>query len=219
MIRAIITGATGMVGEGVLHECLEHPEVEAVLVIGRKSCGVQHPKLTELLHSDFSDFTSLKNQLKGYNAAYLCMGTTSFLVKEETYRHITYDLTMALAKPLSEVNPDMTVCYVSGAGTDSTKNGKLMWTRIKGKLENDLLALPFKQAFMYRPGYIQATPGLKNAYTFYKMLRPIDTLLLKLFPGMAGSLKELGLSMINVSLNGFEKQVLDVVDIRRTSKG
>jgi len=132
-INAIITGSTGMVGEGVLHECLNHPDLESVLVINRRNCNVHHPKLKEILQEDFSDFSSIENELSGYNAAFLCMGVSSAGMREDTYTHLTYDLTMALAGPLSDINPEMTICYVSGAGTDSTENGRIMWARVKGK--------------------------------------------------------------------------------------
>jgi len=217
-IKAVVTGATGMVGEGVLHECIQHPQVESILVIGRKPCRVNHPKVKEILHSDFSDFTPIMESLKGYNAAYLCMGTTSFLVSEETYSRITYDLTLALARPLVELNPDITLTYVSGAGTDSTENGRLMWTRVKGRTENALLALPAKQAYMFRAGGILPTPGLKNAYTFYKILNPILPLVRKILPNQFSSLKEIGEAMIQVTLNGYEKQILEVKDIVKAAK-
>ena len=128
-IKAIITGATGMVGEGVLHECLNHSEVESVLVINRRSCEVKHPKLKEVIHKDFSDFTSIEEELKGYNAAFLCMGVSSVGMKEEKYRYLTYDLTMALAKSLAKLNPDLSLIYVSGVGTDSSEKGRSMWGR------------------------------------------------------------------------------------------
>jgi len=212
-IKAIITGSTGMVGEGVLHECLNHPEVESVLVINRKPCGKEHPKLKEILHSDFSDFSAIEDELVGYNAAYLCMGTTSFRAKAEVYAHITYDMTLALGTPLSKLNPEMTVCYLSGAGSDSTENGKLMWTNVKGKTENALLRLPFKQAFMFRAGFIQPTKGLKNTYLMYKLVNPIVPLLRKLFPSMVSSLREIGLAMIEATRAGYKEQIIEVNDI------
>lgn len=212
-IRAIVTGSTGMVGEGVLHECLNHSDVESVLVINRKPCGVQHPKLTEIIHGNFLDFTAIEEDLLGYNAAYLCMGTTSFRMKEEAYGHITYDMTLALARLLSELNPDTSLCYVSGMGSDATENGKLMWTRVKGKTENALLKLPIKQAFMFRAGFIQPTKGLNNAYFAYKLIKPITPLLRMLFPKTICSLGEIGLAMIETTQNGYDKQIIAVSDI------
>ena len=217
-IKAIITGTTGMVGEGVLHECLNHPNVDNVLVINRRTCGVQHLKLKEIIHSDFSDFSSLENELLGYNAAFLCMGVSSAGIKEDKYFHLTYDLTMALAKPLLKLNPEMTLTYISGAGTDSTEKGRMMWGRVKGKTENDLLKMPFKQAYMFRPGVITPTKGLKNTYTAYKVMKPLLPMFRALFPKYVSSLHELGLAMINSVIKGYDKKVLEVKDIVKLAK-
>ncbi len=217
-IRAIITGATGMIGEGVVHECLQHSEVESVLVINRKSCGVEHPKLKEIIHSDFSDFSSIENELIGYNTVYLVMGVSAARMSEDNYTHLTYDLTMALAKPLKKLNPEMTLCYVSGAGTDSTEKGRMMWARVKGKTENDLLNMGFKQTFMFRPGFIEPTPGLKNSYKIYDYLKPLIPILRKLFPKYVSSLKEIALAMIYVATKGSDKSILDLRDIRNLAK-
>ena len=165
-IRSIILGSTGMVGEGVLHECLKSPGVESVLVINRRPCGMVHEKLTEIIHPDFHDFSSIKDQLSGYNACYFCMGVSSLGMKEADYNRVTYDLTLHVANTLVKINPEMTFCYVSGAGTDSSEQGRSMWARVKGKTENDLLKLPFNAAYMFRPGYIQPIKGLKNTYKF-----------------------------------------------------
>jgi putative NADH-flavin reductase len=161
-VRAIITGATGMVGEGVLHECLMHPDVEAVLLITRKPSGYQHPKLKEIIHRNFFDLSAIESTLTNYNACYFCLGVSSIGKKEDEYYHLTYDLTMHVSEALSRLNNGMTFCYVSGGGTDSTEKGKSMWARIKGKTENDLMKLPFKKAYMFRPGYIQPTKGLTH---------------------------------------------------------
>ena len=150
-IKTIVFGATGMVGEGVLHECLKHPDIESVLVINRKPCGVEHAKLTQVIHPDFFNISSIETQFSGYNACYFCMGVSAMGMKEQDYRHVTYDLTMNIATTLAKLNPDMTFCYVSGTGTDSSEKGRSMWARIKGKTENDLLKLPFKAAYMFRP--------------------------------------------------------------------
>lgn len=217
-IKAIITGTTGMVGEGVLYECLNHPEVESVLVINRRECGYQHPKLKEIIHKDFSDFSSIENELSGYNAAYLCMGVSSVGMKEEKFRFLTYDLTIALAKPLAKLNPDMTIAYISGAGTDSTEKGRIMWARVKGKTENDIINLPIKAGYAFRPAVITPTKGLKNTYTTYKVMKPLLPFFRFLFPKYVSSLKELGLAMINVTLNGYDKKVLEVKDIVKVAK-
>jgi uncharacterized protein YbjT (DUF2867 family) len=217
-IKAIITGSTGMVGEGVLHECLNHPEVESVLIINRRTCDVKHPKLKEIIHKDFSDFTSIETELSGYNAAFLCMGVSSVGMKEEKFKYLTYDLTMALAKPIAKLNPDITITYVSGVATDSTEKGRSMWARVKGKTENDLINLPIKAGFAFRPGVIIPTKGLKRTYTAYKVMKPLLPVFRFLFPKYVSSLRELGLAMINVVLNGYDKNVLEVKDIVKLGK-
>jgi nucleoside-diphosphate-sugar epimerase len=217
-LNAIITGATGMVGEGVLHECLLHPDVESVLVINRKPCGVTHAKLKEIIHKDFFNLSPIEDQLAGYNACFFCAGISSVGKKEDEYRRITYDLTMNFAKVAVKKNPDMVFCYVSGEGTDSTEKGRMMWARVKGKTENDLLKLPFKDAYMFRPGLIQPTRGLKNAYKIYKLVAPFFPILKIIIPGHVVALEELGKAMINVALYGSEEKVLECRDIVQQSK-
>lgn len=221
-IKAIITGVTGMVGEGVLHECLFNPEVESVLVINRKPCGVKHEKLVEIIHKDFFDLTSIENQLAGYNACYFCAGVSSVGKKEGEYKRLTYDLTLnfgnTLVNTYGEQSRTMTFCYVSGVGTDSTEKGRSMWARVKGKTENDLLKLPFKEAYMFRPGYIQPIKGLKNTYKIYKVFVPFYPILKTLFSKYVVSLEEIGKSMINVTLYGSEKKILECKDISRLSE-
>ena len=218
-IRTIITGATGMVGEGVLHECLQHADVEKVLVINRKPCGVKHPKLTEIIHSNFLDFSPIEAQLKGYNACYFCLGVSSVGMKEPEYTRFTYDLTMHVAKTLIKQNPDMTFIYVSGSGTDSSEKGNLMWARVKGKTENDLFKLGFKKAYAFRPGFMRPTPGLKNVLGFYKYVNWLLPTMRILAPGFMSTLAEVGLVMINVTNQGYEKQILEVKDIVKIAKG
>jgi uncharacterized protein YbjT (DUF2867 family) len=212
-IRAVITGATGMVGEGVLHECLHHPEVESVLSISRRSCGLHHEKLKEIMHEDFSDISSLEGALTGCNAGFLCMGVSSVGMSKERYRHLTYDLTIALARTLANLNPDMTICYVSGMGTDSSEKGRVMWARVKGKTENDLLRLPLRGAYMIRPGFIRPTKGLKHTHWFYRVLDPLFPLINRLFPGSLLTLREVGLAMIHSVGMRPEKRVIEVSDI------
>jgi uncharacterized protein YbjT (DUF2867 family) len=212
-IKAIITGATGMVGEGVLHECLLHPNVESVLVINRKPCEVKHEKLKEIIHKDLLDLSSIEDQLTGYNGCYFCAGVSSVGKKENEYKRITYDLTISFANTLVKLNPGMTFCYVSGVGTDSTEKGKSMWARVKGKTENDLLELPFKAAYMFRPGYIQPTKGLRNTYNMYKVAAPFYLLWKLIFSKFVTTLREIGLAMINVTLYGSSKQILECRDI------
>ncbi|MCW3085179.1 MAG: hypothetical protein JWP12_2545 [Bacteroidetes bacterium] len=217
-IRAIITGTTGMVGEGVLHECLNHPQVEAVLVINRKPCGVTHAKLKEILHTDFFNLTPIRDQLGGYNACYFCLGISSVGVKEAEYYKMTYTLTMHVAETLSSINSGMTFCYVSGAGTDSTEKGRSMWARIKGKTENDLMKLPFKQVFNFRPGFIKPTPGLKYTQPLYKYVNWMFPIGRALFPAGFCTLKEIGLAMIHAVTKGYEKNVVEGKDIIELAK-
>jgi uncharacterized protein YbjT (DUF2867 family) len=212
-VKAVITGATGMVGEGVLHECLLHPGVESVLVVNRRSCNVLHPRLKEILHQDFSDFSGIEKELTGYNAGFLCMGVSSVGMSEKTYYHRTYDFTMALARTLSKLNPEMTICYVSGMGTDSSEKGRVMWARVKGKTENDLLRLSFRKAYMFRPAFIRPTKGLTRAHFFYYPFVPFFPVAKILFPDYVLTLKEIGLAMINSVTKGPDKKVLEVRDI------
>ena len=216
-IKVILTGATGMVGEGVLHECLLHEEVEKVLVIGRKSCGVTHPKLTEIIHPDLSDLSTFEEGLKGYNACFFCAGISSLGVKDDEYYRLTYTLTIKFAEPVCRLNPGMVFCYVSGSGTDGTEKGRMKWARVKGKTENDLMKMPFKAAYGFRPGFMMPTPGLKNVLSFYKYITWLFPLLSPLFPGTFGTLKELSLAMINIVNSGYDKKVLEVKDIRIVS--
>ncbi len=217
-IRVVITGATGMVGEGVLHECLMHDSVEQILVINRKPCEVRHPKLKEIVHADFMDFPPIEDQLKNYNACFFCLGVTSIGKDEKAYRQLSYTLTMHVAETLSRINPDMTFCYISGAGTDSTEKGKSMWARVKGKTENDLLKLPFKKAYMFRPGYMQPTPRMKNTLKYYKYVSWMYPMLRLLFPKFVSTLKQLGLAMINAATTGYHKSILEVKDMIELSK-
>lgn len=204
-----------MVGEGVLHECLHHPQVEEVLVIGRKPCGTTHQKLREIIHKDFFDLSPIADQLKGYDACCFCLGVSSVGLKEPEYTRLTYDLTMHVARLLGDLNPDMTFCYVSGAATDSSEQGRSMWARVKGKTENDLLKLPFKAAYMFRPGYMHPTPGLNNTLKYYKYIAWMYPLLKAVFPGSVSTLADLGQAMLAVTLKGYDKKVLEVKDIKK----
>lgn len=212
-IQVILTGATGMVGEGVLHECLQHPAVETILVIGRRACGVVHPKLKEIIHADFHDLSAIEKDLNGYNACFFCLGVSSVGMKEPEYTHLTYDLTMHTATTLARVNHDMTFCYISGASTDSTEKGRMMWARVKGKTENDLMKLPFQHVYNFRPGIIEPTKGLKNTLPYYKYFMWLLPVIRTLAPNFISSLKSIGLSMINAVIAGYEKQILEVKDI------
>jgi len=212
-VKVIITGATGMVGEGVMHECLLDPDVEQVLLLSRKTNGLKHPKLTEVLCGDFLNLTSVESQLQGYDACFYCMGVSSVGLDEQQYHRITYDLTLNVAGLLAKLNPVMVFCYVTGLGTDSTEKGKSMWARVKGKTENQLMKLPFKKAYMFRPGYMQPTKGLKNANKWYLLMMWMYPVLRTAFPKHVCSLKEVGLAMINLVKYGYEKHILEVKDI------
>ena len=216
-IRAIITGSTGMVGKGVLLECLDSPIVESVLVINRKTIGIKHEKLTEITHTDFYDLSPVEAQLKGYNACYFCLGVSSFRMSEADYTKVTHDLTLHFAETVLRMNRGMTFTYVSGVGTDSSEKSKTMWARVKGRTENDLLKMPFKAAFMFRPGYIQPMKGIKSATKLYNALyvvfKPLYPLLKAISPNGITSTVQLGLAMINVTLEGHEKKVLHAKEI------
>jgi len=212
-IRAIVTGASGMVGEGVMLTCLDHPDVEKVLVIGRRPCGHTHPKLEEILHKDFFNLSAIEDQLTGYNACYFCLGVSSVGMKEEEYNKMTYVLTMHVATTLVKHNPDMTFCYVSGAHTDSTEKGRQMWARVKGRTENDLMKLPFKQVFAFRPGAMTPTPGAKNVLKAYSYVGWLIPVIKVFFPNSVSKLGQVGLAMIRVTQNGYSKKILEVSDI------
>jgi len=217
-LKAIVTGATGMVGEGVLHECLQHNDVEEVLVVGRRSCGTKHPKLKEIITPDLFDLSSIKEQLSGYNTCFFCLGVSSIGMKEEQFYKLTYTLTMNFATILASQNPGMIFCYISGAGTYSSEKGKLMWARVKGKTENDLVKLPFKKVYKFRPGILKPTKGLKNTLSFYKYLGWLLPVIKLFSPNLISTLKQLGLAMINAANKGYEKQEIEVSDIIALSK-
>jgi uncharacterized protein YbjT (DUF2867 family) len=217
-IKAIITGATGMVGEGVLQESLRHPDVIEVLVVSRRPCGVTHPKLTEIIHDDFFDLEPVAERMAGYNACFFCLGVSSVGMKDEKYFSLTYTLTIHVAGILSRLNPDMTFCYISGAGTDSSEKGRVNWARVKGKTENDLMKLPFRQVFAFRPGFMLAEKGAKNVPGYFGVFRILYPVLRPLFPGFVTTLKEVALAMINSVNQGYVKPVLEVKDILILSK-
>ncbi len=217
-IKAIITGATGMVGEGVLIECLNNPGVEQVLVINRKPGGVVHPKLREIIHSDFFNLTPIEPQLAGYNACFFCLGVSSVGISKEDYKHITYDLTVNVGQVLAKLNPDMAICYVTGKGTDSSEQGKVAWARVKGATENELMRL-FKHAYMFRPAFMKVTPGQKNVNKYYKYFAWLYPIGRALYPSGFCTLQEVGQAMINIAAKGYSKQIIDVKDIVALAKG
>jgi uncharacterized protein YbjT (DUF2867 family) len=220
-MKVIITGASGMVGKGVLLECLDHAQVESVLTIGRSSVDIEHEKLTQIEHKDFSSFENIKPYLRGYDACYMCMGISAAGLSEERYREITYDYTMALAQILYALNPNMTITYVSGQGTDSTENGRTMWARVKGKTENDLLNMGFKQAFMFRPGGIIPLRGIKSKTRSYQFIYDYFMWLIKLIkffaPNSIVNTTQIGKAMIKVTMDGYDKKIIDPRDIIQLS--
>jgi uncharacterized protein YbjT (DUF2867 family) len=218
-MKVILFGATGMVGQGVLRECLLDAGVESVLAVGRSPTGQRHAKLRELMHDNFLDFSAVESQLAGYDACFFCLGVSSVGMNEERYRHLTYDITMAAAKTLSKLNAGMVFIYVTGRGTDSTERGSLMWARIKGKTENDLLKLPFKAAYMFRPAGIQPLHGIKSktawVQAIYVVASPLLTLLNRVAPTYMTTTEQVGRAMIKVARDGYPKPVLESDDINR----
>ena len=212
-IRAIVFGATGMVGEGVLLKALGHPDVEAVLVVGRRPCNMNHPKQKEIIHGDFFNYSTLEDQLRGYDACFFCLGVSSVGMKEDEYTRLTYDLTMKAAKTLSRLNPGMTFCYVSGTGTDSSEQGRLMWARVKGRTENHLAKLPFKAVYAFRPGLMKPVEGQKNVKRIFEIVAWPFPLWKVLFPKSVCALEDVGLAMIRVAQAGYSKKILENMDI------
>lgn len=221
-MKILIFGATGMVGQGVLRECLRAGDVTQVLVVGRNPTGVQHPKLRELLTSDLYDYRDQESQLQGFDACFFCLGVSSAGMAETEYHHMTYDLTMAAAKTLARLNPQMCFAYVSGAGTDSSEHGRVMWARVKGKLENALMQLPFKAAYLFRPGVIQPLHGARSKTTAYRviytMLKPLLSTLRLLWPDVITTTEAIGLAMLALVRNHAPSAVLETRDIQRASQ-
>jgi uncharacterized protein YbjT (DUF2867 family) len=211
-ISVILTGATGMVGEGVLLECLADPRVARVLAVNRKPLGRVHPKLAEIVHADFHDLSTIERQLAGYDACFFCLGVSSIGMSEHDYRHVTQDLTTNFGRTLARLNPAMTFCYVTGAGTDSTGHGSVMWARVKGATENELLRL-FPRAVMFRPAMMRATAGQKNLKGWYRALAWIYPIGRALAPSKFCTLQEVGRAMINAAAAGAPRHILEVPDI------
>lgn len=214
-MKVIVTGATGMVGEGVLLECLENNTVKKVLMINRKPSPVKHPKLIELIVPNFMDLEAFDAQLTGYDACFYCAGISSVGMDEVKYTQITYDTTMSLASKLASLNPNMVFTYVSGSHTDSSEKGRVMWARVKGKTENDLIKLPFKGVYNFRPGFMKPFKGQKNVKTF---LKPLIFLFPILLPTKSLTLKQVGQAMINVVEKGYSKNILEIDDIKIAAK-
>ncbi|HWY02280.1 MAG TPA: NAD(P)H-binding protein [Candidatus Acidoferrum sp.] len=216
-MKVVIFGATGMVGQGVLRECLLDPDVESVLAVVRNASLPHHDKLREIVHQDVSDLAAIEDSLSGYDACFFCLGVSSVGMKEETHRRVTYDLTVSVAKTLAKLNPTMTFIYVSGAGTDSTERGRLMWARVKGRTENALLQIRFKAVFLFRPGYVQLLHGIRTKKAWYgavyALVKPLYPLLKMLFPNYVTTTECVGRAMLGVTKRGFPKPVVENRDI------
>ena len=214
-MKVIITGVTGMVGEGVLFECLQNSKVGEVLIISRKPYDLKHPKLKALIVPDFFELNKFSEDIKGYDACFFCAGISSVGMKEEKFTRITYDTTLAFAKALLEVNSNLSFTYVSGSHTDSSEKGRVMWARVKGKTENDLAKLPFKGEYNFRPGAMLPFPGQKNWKSVYKVIVKI----IKVFaPKSILTIQEVGKAMINAVTIGYPKNILEIADIKELAK-
>lgn len=215
-MNVIVFGATGMIGGGVLAECLEDPRIQSVLVIGRRSCGFNHPKLRELIRSNLFDYSDATDQLRGYDASFFCLGVSAAGMTEAEYRRITYDLTVAAATALTAANPRLTFCYFSGQGADSTERGRLMWARVKGATENRLLQMS-PSAYMFRAGYIQPLKGVRSGVRlyrwFYRLTAPLFPFLRRVFPLQVTTTVMVAKAMISVASNGYPKHILETRDI------
>jgi uncharacterized protein YbjT (DUF2867 family) len=220
-MKVLIFGASGMVGQGVLRECLQDPQVDAVLSVVRQETGQKHSKLRELLHSNFYDFSTVERDLSGWDACFFCLGVSSMGMTEEKYRHITLDITLAAAGTLVKLNPGMTFIYVSGMHTDSSEQGSRMWARVKGQTENALLKVGFKAAYMFRPGLIVPLHGVQSKTVVYRIpyliLKPFLPLLLRWFPRYVLTTEQVGQAMLNVTRRGNAQPLLETVDIHRLS--
>lgn len=218
-MNVVLFGATGMVGSGVLQSCLADSRVASVVVIGRSSCGVAHPKLREIVHDDFFDYSNVQDQLGDLDVCFFCLGISAAGMSEADYDRITRHLTIAAARALLEANPRLVFCYVSGAGTDSTERGRFMWARVKGKTENELLRMRFRAAYMFRPGYIQPLEGVRSKTRLYRLgygiAGPLYPLLRRLFPRHVTDSVTVGRAMIAVAAYGFTGPILETDDINR----
>jgi len=217
-MKVLVFGATGMVGQGVLRECLLDPGVEQVQTVGRSHTGIHHPKLREIVHRDLFHYTEIEAELTGFDACYFLLGVSSAGMKTEDYERITYGITLAAAETLCRLNPQMKFFYVSGAGTDSTEKGRSMWARVKGRTENALLRLPFAAAYMFRPGLIAPMHGERPKaavyQAFYTIAKPLLSLLRRAFPNYVLTTEEIGQAMLIVTRRGYPKHILEIRDIR-----
>ncbi|HEY5805237.1 MAG TPA: NAD(P)H-binding protein [Lysobacter sp.] len=222
-MKVLIFGATGMVGQGVLRECLHADDVSDVLAVGRSSTGLSNPKLHELVHQDFRDYTAIEDKLQGFDACFFCLGVSSVGMTEADYTRLTYDITLAAATALARLNPAMTFVYVTGAGTDSSERGRSMWARVKGRTENALRRLPFKAVYLFRPGIIQPLHGVRSKtgwiQTIYTLGSPVISLSRRLFPHSVLTTERIGQAMLAVARDGAANPILesrDIEDVART---
>jgi uncharacterized protein YbjT (DUF2867 family) len=216
--KVIITGATGMVGEGVLLECLAHPAVEQVLVVGRKPYRRTHPKLRECIVADFMDLAAAESQLTGYDACFYCAGVSSAGMSEADYNRITYDVTLHFAQTLAGLNPQMVFVYVSGALTDSSEKGRSMWARVKGRTENALTRVGFRAAYNFRPGFMKPTAGQENVKWYFFAVGWLYPVLHALLPNQVSTLQDVALAMVNTVVKGYPKQILEIKDINALAR-
>jgi uncharacterized protein YbjT (DUF2867 family) len=218
-MKVLLFGASGMVGQGVLRECLLDSDVTSVVTVVRKPTGRQHKKLKELVQPDLATLASLETQLTGFDTCFFCAGVSALGMSEEQYTRVTYGLTLGVAKTLLRTSPDMIFMYVSGAGTDSSEKGRLMWARVKGRTENGLLSLPFRAAYMFRPGAIMPLHGIRSSTRWYNVMyaiiQPIYPLLRRAAPTMITTTERLGQAMLAVARNGYATHVLEMSDINR----
>lgn len=217
-ISVIITGATGMVGEGVLHECLKDPKITSITLLNRRSTGIIHPKLKEVLLTDLFAFTGNEPGLTNIDACFYCLGVTSIGKNEEEYTKLTYDLTLKIAKPLLQLNPEMTFCYVTAKGTDNSEKGKTMWARVKGKTENELAHMGFKRFFTFRPFMLTPTKGLRNTHSFYHYISWLFPLGRIVYPEAFCTLRELAIAMIRVGYQGYNQQIITPAEIVKIAR-
>ena len=220
-MKTIIFGSTGMVGKGVLLECLDNNLVESILVINRQSCTITHPKLKEIIHSDMFDLSAIEQELKGYDTCFYCLGVSAAGLTEQTYHKMTYDLTIQTAELFLKLNTNFTFCYISGQGSDSTEKGNIMWARVKGKTENKLISMPFAQAYIFRPGFIQPMRGIKSKTKLYNALYAIFSplyFILKHFDTFVTNTDTLGKAFVNVAIKGYDKKILESKDINIIGK-
>ena len=221
-MRVLLFGATGMIGRGVLRECLQAADVERITAVVRKPTGHKKQKLREIVQPDVADLTALRDELPNVDACFFCLGVSSVGMSEAAYSELTYDLTLSVARTLASANPNATFIYVSGTGTDSSERGRFMWARVKGRTENELLRLPFRGVYMFRPGAIIPLHGIRSSTTLYNVaytvMRPLFPILRRIAPNSVATTEEMGRAMLAVARNGYPSRILEMSDIRRAAR-